>query len=355
MLTAQYAPYRLMLKFDARTSRGSMTHKDTWLVKVFDDSEPEVAGLGECAVFHGLSADDVPDYEHRLALACQDVLRLSQDPSAVGMSSITFGLECSLQDLRNGGHGLLYPSGWTRGQTTLDINGLVWMADHDTMLRRIEQKLAQGHRCIKLKVGAIDPAEELDLIRHIRQQFPDASHLELRLDANGAFGTDARTVVQRLESLAKYDIHSIEQPVPPGHHDVMSEVCRHSPIPVALDEELIGCWTYEQQEQLLETIQPQYVILKPSLCGGLQAATRWVSAARHMDIGWWATSAMESNIGLDAIAQWVATYSPSMPQGLGTGELYINNFTSPTHMRGPQLAFDPAVTRTLSPQQVSWQ
>lgn len=350
MLQAQYCPYRLSLRFEARTSRAVMHHKDTWLIKIFDDSEPEIYGLGECALFRGLSADDRSDYELALARVCRDIVALT-DPEDIGMSSIAFGVETALQDLRHGGRRIIYPGAWSRGESVLTINGLVWMGDAELMMKRISEKLEAGFKCVKLKIGGIDFDRELDLLRYVRSAWgPDK--IELRLDANGAFlATD---VYRRLESLARFDIHSIEQPVQPGQLNIMRDVCRNSPIPVALDEELIGARRYDAQARLLDAVKPAYIILKPALCGGFQASNRWISLARERGIGWWATSAMESDIGLNAIAQWVSCFSPEMPQGLGTGALYDNNFTSPIELQGDRLSYNPAAEWQI-PDTLSWQ
>lgn len=219
----------------------------------------------------------------------------------------------------------------------LQINGLVWMADRDTMLKRIQEKLSDGFKCLKLKIGGIAFHEELELLRSIRENFsPD--ELEIRLDANGAFLPSEAT--GKLDALSEYCIHSIEQPIKAGQIKEMSDICRKSPIPVALDEELIGCRDYDAQARLLDAISPQFIIIKPSLCGGLSASSRWISLARQKGIGWWATSAMESNIGLNAIAQWVANFNPKMPQGLGTGQIYENNITSPIRLDSQWLSYD---------------
>lgn len=338
MLRAAYCPYRLDLNFEAVTSRGSMTHKDTYFVKVWDDNEPEIYGIGECALFKGLSADDTADYELRLQSVCRNILNV-WDVESLGMSSIVFGLETALQDFSTGGIRRPWPGKWSMGESEITINGLVWMGSRALMLERIGQKLQSGFRCVKLKIGGIDFEDELSLLRHIRENF-SSDVLELRLDANGAFRP--AEALRRLDRLARYDIHSIEQPVMAGQLQAMEEICKESPIPVALDEELIGAWDWESQARLLDKAMPAYVILKPSLCGGFQAANRWKSLACERGIGWWATSAMESNVGLNSIAQWVSGFNPSMPQGLGTGGIYINNIPSPIRLEADRLTYDPA-------------
>ncbi len=336
MLQAAYAPYRLALRFEARTSRAIMHHKDTYFIKIWDDSEPEIAGIGECALFRGLSADDVPDYESRLSQVCRNIVNIT-DLEDIGLSSIIFGVETAMADLLSGGKRIVRQNRWSNGDMRLQINGLVWMADRDTMLKRIQEKLSDGFKCLKLKIGGIAFHDELELLRSIRENFsPD--ELEIRLDANGAFLPSEAT--GKLDALSEYYIHSIEQPIKAGQIKEMSDICRKSPIPVALDEELIGCRDYDAQSMLLDAISPQFIIIKPSLCGGLSASSRWISLARQKGIGWWATSAMESNIGLNAIAQWVANFNPKMPQGLGTGQIYENNITSPIRLASQWLSYD---------------
>ena len=320
MLTARWRPYRLDFNFEARTSRAVMYVKDTYFLCVEDDSRPGVCGIGEVPLFRGLSAEDTPDFESVLDKACL-TMDWAQAPSSVRM-----GFETALADLGNGGRGIIFPgSQWLSGQSGIVINGLIWMGDRHTMFERIQQKLEQGFGCLKLKIGGIDFDDETDLLKYIRRRFP-ADVLELRADANGAFTAD--NVMQRLEALSAYSVHSLEQPVRAGQYDLMARVCRESPISIALDEELIGTTSADFKAQLLEHIRPAYVILKPSLCGGFSGADEWIAAAQARGIGWWATSALESNIGLEEIAHWVSRKDTHMPQGLGTGQLYSNNVGS---------------------------
>lgn len=264
----------------------------------------------ECALFRGLSAEDTPDYEWQLEYACNN------PESLPAISSIRFGFETALLDMRNGGAGRFITNSFTEGTTPIRINGLIWMGDKRVMKKRIREKLDQGFNCIKLKIGGIDFNDEIALLKSIRDEYsPD--NLELRVDANGAFSPD--TAMQHLERLAEYGLHSIEQPIKQGQWDEMAALCRLSPIPVALDEELVGFKADKEKIRMLETIKPSYIILKPSLCGGFAESDRWIRLAEERGIGWWATSALESNIGLNAIAQWVSQYNPVMPQGLGTG------------------------------------
>lgn len=325
MVTAEWAPYRLYFRFTARTSRESMTHKDTYLVRLRDTDTGREA-VGECALFRGLSADDVPDYEQRLSAAC------SRPCEPAAESSIRFGLESAMQ--------ALYPAGaesaFERGEAGIPINGLIWMGDREEMRRRIDAKLDAGFHVLKLKIGGIDFEAELALLEYIRSRYSPAA-LELRLDANGYMTPD--NARDRLGRLAAHSIHSIEQPLRAGQTEATARLCEWSPIAIALDEELIGA---DDPDALIAAIRPAYVILKPALCGGLSGATRWADAAERAGIGWWATSALESNVGLAAIARWVARRGVSMPQGLGTGMLYHNNFASPLELRGERLWSDPS-------------
>lgn len=338
MLRAEWAPYNLDFRFTAVTSRERMKRKSTYFVRVYDTSCPEVKGLGECALFRGLSADDVPDYEAVLTAACRDIERFPESVP-VAFSSIKFGLETAMADLRSGGVMKPYPGAWADGKSEIVINGLVWMGTRDEMHARIREKLEAGFRCVKLKIGGIDFDRELELLRGIRESF-DSKSLEIRLDANGAFTPS--NAMERLEALARFDIHSIEQPIKQRQWKEMAYICRQSPIPVALDEELIGITDKDEKERMLDAIAPQYVILKPALCGGFSGADEWIELAGQRNIGWWATSALESNIGLNAISQWVSQKNPVMPQGLGTGALYHNNIPSPLRQERDVLLADPS-------------
>ena len=324
-MRAAYAPYRLQFIEPGGTSRGVLHYKDTYLLKVWDESNPEIVGLGECALFKGLSAEDNDQYENKLRELCQNIHH-GQETELCDHSSIMFGLESALNDLASGGKRIYFPSDFTSGKQKIKINGLVWMGTKEKMLERIDQKVAAGFHTIKLKIGAIDFESELSLIRYIRTRY-SAMDLEIRVDANGAFSPDEAPT--RLEALSKLGLHSIEQPIKAGQWEEMAKLCRTTPLPIALDEELIGITNPMVMLSLLRTIQPQYIILKPSLCGGFLGATDWLKMAYQLNIGGWITSALESNIGLAAIAQWTATLKPLIPQGLGTGMLYSNNFSSP--------------------------
>lgn len=322
--TASWAPYTLDFCFEARTSRERMRHKDTYFVRVEADGR---TAYGECALFRGLSADDVPDYEEQLDYYC----RHPEETDICRYSSIRFGIETAL-------HNLSHPCAddWEKCDG-IPINGLVWMGDKELMAERINAKLNEGFRVLKLKIGGIDFEDEKELLRMVRNRFsPDL--LEIRLDANGSFTPD--NAMRRLEELSIYSIHSIEQPIGAGQANDMRRICNASPIPIALDEELIGCTTAEEKRHMLDYMRPAYIILKPALCGGLSGAEQWADAAELAGIPYWFTSALESNIGLDAIAALAIRRGIRMPQGLGTGELYHNNIPSPLYRDGAFLRYD---------------
>lgn len=335
MKRAEYSRYLLHFKEDAGTSRGVLKEKETFFVKVWDESCPEVFGMGECALFRGLSADDRKNYEEKLEEVCQRIEEVKME-ELEEWSSIRFGVEMALQDLAMGGCQLYFPSAFTEGRLAIEINGLIWMGDKSTMLQRIQQKLEAGFHCIKLKIGAIDFEAELSLLQYIRERF-SCEKVELRVDANGAFAPEE--AMSKLEALAAFGLHSIEQPIRQGQWEEMAHLCRETPIPIALDEELIGVYGRKKKLELLEKVQPQYIILKPALCGGFSGAREWIELAEKRGIGWWVTSALESNIGLNALAQWVATLGNPMPQGLGTGQLYTNNLWSPLRQEGECLIY----------------
>lgn len=337
-MRAAYTRYDLRFLRPAVTSRAVMTVKETYLLKVWHEDHPDICGMGECAVFRGLGSDDRPDYESRLARLCRDINDGRDPGDLAGWSSILFGYETAILDLAHGGTATIFHSPWSEGNGEITINGLVWMGSADEMLGRIDEKISTGFRCIKLKIGGIDFDEEVRLLGYIRSHFPSGK-LELRLDANGSFApAEAQS---KLERLAVFDIHSIEQPIRQGQWCDMARLCRNSPIAIALDEELIGISDAGEKSRMLDTIMPAYIILKPSLCGGFRSAAEWIDLAEARGMGWWATSALESNIGLNAIAQWAASLSPAMPQGLGTGMLYDNNITSPLRQVRDVLIYDP--------------
>lgn len=326
MLKAEWVKYRLDFKRESRTSREVFNFKDTYFIKLYDDAAPDIAGYGETALFRGLSADDTPLFEQLLAECCRNVNDM--DIAGIPSSAIRMGLETAVNDLRSGGVHEPFCSGII---PPVRINGLIWMGNREFMLDEIEKKLNSGFHCLKLKIGGIDFESELEILSGIRRRF-GCGTLELRLDANGAFSPS--NALQRLELLAAYGIHSIEQPIKAGQMEAMAEICRNSPIPIALDEELIGITPDSDKQVLLDEIKPAYIILKPTLCGGFAESDKWVALAEKCGIGWWATSALESNIGLNAIARWAASHNVTMPQGLGTGQLYKNNIPSPLVLDG---------------------
>lgn len=326
----------LHFKQPAGTSRGIYTTRKIWLIHLSDGQRE---GLGECAPLPDLSCDALPDHEYASILnkVCEDFCQSGEIDydSLRDYPSMLFGLETALLNLQNGNR--LFDTAFSRGETGIPINGLVWMGNHDEMLQRLEEKMEKGFRCIKLKIGAIDFDQELDLIRRIRDRF-SFHEVELRVDANGAFPYDE--ALYKLELLSQYNIHSIEQPIRQGQWAYMAELCRESPLPIALDEELIGVNDLAMKHHMLNIIKPRYIILKPSLHGGIAGCREWIATAREMGIGSWITSALESNIGLNAIAQFASSvYGDyiTMPQGLGTGQLFTDNIPMPLEIRGDQL------------------
>ena len=325
----------------AGTSRGVYTTRQSYYVTLSDDNVPGIVGIGECATLPDLSCDAMPpkEYERILKGFCDDLCQSGKiDKEAMRpYPSMLFGLETAKRQLDNGGGIDLFNTPFGKGEEGITINGLIWMGTFDEMFQRLEAKLKAGFHCVKLKIGAIDFEKELRLIQHIRQHF-SRKEVELRVDANGGFTPD--NAMQRLEALAKYDIHSIEQPIRQHQWMEMARLCKNSPLPIALDEELIGVNDLTEKKQLLDTIQPQYIILKPSLHGGISGTREWIKLAKERGIGSWITSALESNIGLNAIAQLTADiYGPhiTMAQGLGTGQLFSDNIPMPLEIRGEQL------------------
>lgn len=324
----------LHFKQPAGTSRGVYTTRKSWLVTISDGG---AVGVGECAPLPDLSCDSLPNYGEVLRAVCDETEKTGElDYEALRpYPSMLFGLETALLSLRRGRR--LFDTPFSRGEEGIPINGLVWMGSFEEMARRLEQKMEQGFRCIKLKIGAIDFDQELELVKRIRQRF---SHheVELRVDANGAFSFDE--ALYKLELLSQYALHSIEQPIKAGQWANMAELCRESPLPIALDEELIGINDFDTKRQMLRIIKPTYIILKPSLHGGMAGVREWTDIAREEGIGTWMTSALESNIGLNAIAQFCSdVYGDGiiMPQGLGTGQLFTDNIPMPLEIRGDKL------------------
>lgn len=333
MIKATYQKYILDFKQASGTSRGVLTQKETWFLILEKDNKK---GIGECGILRGLSIDDRPNYEEKLQWICQNIHLGKQKlyDDLTEFPSIQFGVEMAFLSLESENPLELFPSEFTENNESIDINGLVWMGEPSYMKEQIEQKIAENFTCIKLKIGAIDFNKELELLQFIRTHF-DAKTIEIRVDANGGFSPEE--ALSKLNQLHKFDLHSIEQPIRQHQIAEMKKLCQETPFPIALDEELIGVFSLEHKEELLHKIKPQYIILKPSLVGGFQGTHEWISLAEKHNIGWWITSALESNIGLNAIAQFTFTLNSSLPQGLGTGGLYTNNFDSPLEVKEGQL------------------
>jgi hypothetical protein len=349
-LKAVFTKHTLDFKFEAGTSRGVLTHKDSYFVKIFDHENPSVFGLGECSPLRGLSIDDRPDFHLQLLSICENfnTLELEVYPWNLNIildqvldknfPSIVFAFETAMLDLMNGGKRVVFNNTFTKADRTININGLVWMGNPDFMLKQIDEKLASGYDTIKMKIGALDFKQECEILAYIRKKY-DHSKITLRVDANGAFSFD--TVISKLEKLAEFKLHSIEQPITQGNEDLMAELCQNTLVPIALDEELIGIREYTDKYKLLKKIMPQYIILKPTLLGGFQQCGEWIENANRLKIGWWLTSALESNVGLSAITQFAAEFNNGMPQGLGTGQLYHNNIPSPLEISQGKIFHNP--------------
>jgi len=338
MLRATYISHPLSFIRAAGTSRGVLHEKPCWYIKLTDSAG--LSGIGELSFVPGLSVEDPEDLEIKLDHICKLISRGEMDPSQAlpSLPGIQFALETAMLDLENGGRKILFPSKFSEGKSGIFTNGLVWMGGKAFMLEQIRNKMNLGFRVLKMKVGALNFSEEIEVLGWIRSEYRSAD-LEIRLDANGAWtAAEAR---EKLEALVGFGIHSIEQPIAAGQTEAMAQLCSEKIIDIALDEELIGIFASEERDFLLQQIKPQYIILKPGLLGGVSAAEDWIWYTGEKKIGWWITSALESNIGLNAIAQWTATLGVNMPQGLGTGSLYRNNISSPLEMEGEELWYRP--------------
>ena len=341
--------HTLKFNFNARTSRGSLKEKDSFIIKIWDGAAPEVLGMGECAPLKGLSIDFKEDFEETLSgivdrfgdlttpRSVDDACKKAQNLVPKGYPSIRFGLEMALIDLMNGGNRLLFENGFSKGEIKIPINGLIWMGDLEFMLTQITEEIYDGFNCLKMKIGSLDFEKECDILEYIRNKY-FRENIILRVDANGAFKPEV--AMERLDKLAKYNIHSIEQPIRSGQKDLMRDLCGMSPVPIGLDEDLIGIESVDEKKGLIEYIRPRYLVLKPTLLGGFKSCQEWIRIAEEMDIGWWITSALESNLGLNAIAQFTAQYPIDLHQGLGTGRLYDNNITSPIKINTGYLTYD---------------
>ena len=336
-MKVSFQKHVLNFKRASGTSRGVLKTKDTYFLIIEDKGRK---GIGECGLFRGLSIDDRPDYEDKLQWVC-DNIALGKEQLLLAINefpSIQFGLEQAFLSMQSKNPFELYPSKFTKGLDGISINGLIWMGDKDFMKEQIVAKLQDGFATIKLKIGAIDFGAELELLKFIREQFT-SQEIELRVDANGAFSPS--NALEKLKRLSDFELHSIEQPIRQGQSYEMARLCDKTPLPIALDEELIGVFRYSEKEKLIDIIKPQYIILKPSLVGGFRGSEQWIKAAKTHNVGWWITSALESNVGLNAIAQFTYNLNTEMPQGLGTGGLFTNNFDSPLYIQNGFLKYDP--------------
>jgi len=336
MITAQFKKYILNFKQASGTSRGVLRTKETFFIILKQDDK---MGIGECGLFRGLSSDDIPDYEKKLTWACRRInlglpILLK---SLQSYPSIQFGLEQAFLSLQNKNPFELFPSDFTQSKANISINGLIWMGKSAFMKQQVQEKIKAGFSTIKLKIGALDFDAEIELLTQIRKEF-SADEIELRVDANGAF--NPKNALEKLKRLADLQLHSIEQPIKAGQWEAMAKLCANTPLPIALDEELIGVFELSKKQELLRNINPQYIILKPSLIGGFSGSTEWIDFAEKQQIGWWITSALESNIGLNAIAQYTYQLKPKIPQGLGTGGLFTNNIESPLAVKKGHLHYD---------------
>ena len=321
-LKASFTKRTFHFKRPSGTSRGVLTEKHAWFIEVWNTANPEIKGIGECSIIPGLSPDfeNFETYEAKLEAVCQDLESNLKD-----WPSIKFGVETALLDLENGGRGIYFDNDFSSGEKRIPINGLVWMGDSAFMKEQIDEKIKAGFSTIKMKIGAIDFESEIKLLENIRSLY-SANEITLRVDANGAF--DPSEAMAKLKCLSKLEIHSIEQPIKAGQWNEMAKLCESTPLDIALDEELIGINNLNDKKRLLETIKPQYIILKPSLHGGISGTKEWIEIAESLTIPWWITSALESNVGLSAICQFCAEFENDLPQGLGTGSLYTDNTMS---------------------------
>jgi o-succinylbenzoate synthase len=340
LLKSQFSKFTLKFKFEAGTSRGVLTEKDSYFIKIWD-KDKSVFGLGEAGPLFGLSVEFDANFEelfkHFISLLNTESYDLAQDYAIP--SSVKFALEMAILDLNNGGKRLIYDNAFARSETSIPINGLVWMGDKDFMMAQLKEKIDSGYNCIKLKIGAINFTDELDLIKYIRKEYA-VEDMIIRVDANGAFGYDV--ALRNMESLSQLDVHSIEQPIKANQIELMSRLIKESPMPIALDEELIGIRKPSEKLDLLKVLNPHYLVLKPSLHGGLSETQEWIKLAEQNSIKWWITSALESNIGLNAVTQLCANYSNEAHQGLGTGQLYHNNIDSPLEIENGFVKRNPS-------------
>lgn len=348
MLHCTYQKYILKFRKPGGTSRGVLTEKETWILSLYDDKNPDKKAWGECGLFRGLSADDRTAYEEKLQEVCAKLPVQMSDllPSLKEWPSIHIGVESVLKDWENGCTQTIFESDFTEKNKGIAINGLIWMGSKEDMLAQIKSKLEEGYQTLKLKIGAIDFETELAILKSIRQKY-SPEEITIRVDANGAFSPEE--AMEKLDRLAAFNIHSIEQPIKAGQWQEMAALAERSPVPIALDEDLIGVHSFEQKKELLETIRPPYIILKPTLAGGFAGSDEWIQLIEKQEGNWWITSALESNIGLNAIAQYTFTKNNPLPQGLGTGQLYTNNIDSPLTIREGKLFLDQSKAWNMDP------
>lgn len=332
-MKASFHKHILRFRKPAGTSRGVLTEKPAYFIAL-QNPDTGYTALGECGMLPGLSADDRPHYESMLASTVEALNSGSELPDLLTWPSIALGVETARLNYHCGKTGMVFPSRFSNGNAGIPINGLVWMGTAADMRRQIDEKIKAGFRCIKLKIGAIDFALELDLLAYIRKRYP-ADIMEIRVDANGAFAPEEAE--KKLNQLAPFQLHSIEQPIRQGRPGLMAELCRNSPVPVALDEELIGHFDPRSRRELIETIRPQAIVLKPAFLGPFAVSDEWIGLAEEIGAKWWITSALESNVGLNAIAQYTFTRLNDQYQGLGTGALYLNNADSPLYIKSGAL------------------
>ena len=336
MYKAEYCKYTLQFKNPSGTSRGILVEKPTWFLKVFKKDSPDIFGIGECGPIEGLSIDPTLEMDKKLSEVVKNINEYPKIDIS-GFPSIKFGIETAFKDLKNKGKRTIFKNDFSKGVKQIHINGLIWMGESLFMKNQIKEKLDLGFSCLKLKIGALNFKDELSILKEIRKNFSKES-LELRVDANGAF--DPSDAIFKLDQLSKLDIHSIEQPIATNRFEEMKQLCAISAVPIALDEELIKVRTKSEKVNLISFIKPQYLILKPSLLGGFKETQEWIEISRDQNINWWITSALESNIGLNAIAQYCSEFKLDLPQGLGTGNLYKNNISSPLTLDGELLSYD---------------
>ncbi len=332
-MKARWAKHTLKFRKAAQTSRGAYLEKPAYYLYLSEANNDFVA-IGECGLLPGLSYDDKPGYEQQLDRLVNAINDKESLPPLHEWPSIALGLEMALLNLKHGEDGIIFPSAFTKGEDAIPINGLVWMDSAQNMQQQIEEKLREGFSCIKLKIGAIEFERELALLASIRERF-GPGEIEIRVDANGAFKPGEAK--EKLQKLAAFELHSIEQPIMAGQWEDMAALCAESPVPIALDEELIGLIDAEEREAAMEHIKPQAIVLKPSLLGAFSVSDEWIQLAEDYGARWWITSALESNVGLNAIAQYAYACGGSEQQGLGTGRLYTNNVEGPLEIRDGHL------------------